>query len=79
MNLDLLVYDWVTGALVAGGQSTTTGNSYEHVDIPIRAPANGCVPFGFGYQYRIEVRLTNWASVPSDRFTYYGLAWQVIE
>ncbi|MEZ4446995.1 MAG: S8 family serine peptidase [Polyangiaceae bacterium] len=75
MDLDLRVYEEPGGYLV--GQSATTVNSYEHVDIPIRGPFSHCTPSGTDWYYRVEVRLANYASVSSSEATYYGLAWSI--
>jgi len=72
MDLDLRVYEEPGGTLV--GQSSTTANSYEHVDVPIRGSTSGCQPSGNPWHYRIEVRYANY-SPSATRSTYYGLAW----
>lgn len=69
MDLDLLVYEDET--LVA--QSSTTGNSYEFIDLPADCTAT----------YRIEVRLNPTVTgsgglqeqVPPEAWTFFGLAW----
>lgn len=70
MDLDILVYEEPGGALI--GQSATTVNSYEHVDIPIRGSTLGCG--GADWHYRIEVRLSNYSATAGES-TYYGIAW----
>lgn len=75
MDLDLRVYEEPGGTLI--GQSATTVNSYEHVDVPIRGPFGHCTPAGQNWYYRIEVRLANHDAVSTSEGTYYGLAWSV--
>ncbi|MBX3248356.1 MAG: S8 family serine peptidase [Myxococcales bacterium] len=73
MDLDLRVYEEPGGTLVA--QSSSTTNSYEHVeDLLIRGPQGNCTPTGSLWYYRIEIALANYSSVTSET-TFYGLAW----
>lgn len=75
MDLDILVYEEPGGTLV--GQSSTTTNSYEvAADVPIRGQLGSCSPAGPNWYYRIEVRLSNYDSVPTNAGTNFGLAWQ---
>jgi hypothetical protein len=75
MDLDLLVYEMPGNSLIAS--SSTTTNSYEHIDVPIRPQFGMCTPAGENWYYRIEVRLANYATVGAAESTYYGLAWSV--
>jgi hypothetical protein len=75
MDLDIRVYEEPGDSLV--GQSATTVNSYEHVDVLIRGPFGRCRPAGQNWYYRIEVSLANYDAVSAGEGTYYGLAWSV--
>lgn len=74
MDLDLLVYEEPGHTLIA--QSSTTGNSYEYVNLPIRDDLSQCWPAGANWHYEIVVRLANKAAIPATASTYFGLAWQ---
>lgn len=76
MDLDLLVYEEPGGYLIA--TSSTTVNSYEHVDVRIQGRTGHCYPTGTNWSYRIEVRLSNYTSLPASASTFYGIAWRTI-
>jgi hypothetical protein len=75
MDLDLYVYRMPGNVLV--GQSVTTANSYEVVDIPILDQNHSCVPPGTAWSYRIQAKLKNFATVPATESTFMGLAWHI--
>ena len=73
MDIDLLVYEEPGHTLFA--QSSTTANSYEVIEAGIRDQLLNCTPSGVSWSYSIQLRLNNYASLPSTESTYFGLAW----